>query len=67
MTNGDGSRASAEFTGHGTYKNTQGLPPAHGQTYKLAVGCFFEVVEGKIARVTNSYNLGDWLSQVSRN
>jgi steroid delta-isomerase-like uncharacterized protein len=65
MASPDGSRAAAEFICHGTYKSTcEGLPPARGQKYKLPVGCFFEVKNGKIARVTNYYNLNDWLSQV---
>lgn len=65
MTNADGTRASAEFICNGTYKVTcEGLPPARGQKYKLPVGCFFEVKEGKIARITNYYNLPDWVNQV---
>lgn len=66
MTNADGSRASAEFICNGTYKTTcEGLPKATGQKYKLPVGCFFEVKNGKIARVTNYYNMNDWLAQVN--
>jgi steroid delta-isomerase-like uncharacterized protein len=65
MTNADGSRASAEFICNGTYKVTcEGLPAARGQKYKLPVGCFFEVKNGKIARITNYYNLPDWINQV---
>ena len=65
MTNADGTRASAEFICNGTYKVTcEGLPPARGQKYKLPVGCFFEIKEGKIARITNYYNLPDWVNQV---
>ena len=65
MTNTDGSRASSEFVCNGTYKTTaEGLPTARGQKYKLPVGCFFEVKNGKIARVTNYYNMNDWLNQV---
>jgi steroid delta-isomerase-like uncharacterized protein len=65
MTSGEGKRAAAEFICHGVYKNScQGLPPAKGQKYKLPVGCFFEVKDGKISRVTNYYNMNDWLSQV---
>lgn len=66
MVNGDGSRASAEFFIRGKYlKSDEGLPPAAGQTYHLRVGAFFELVEGRISRVTNYYNLADWLRQVS--
>jgi steroid delta-isomerase-like uncharacterized protein len=65
MTNADGTRASSEFICNGTYKSSaEGLPPAKGQKYKLPVGCFFEVKAGKIARVTNYYNMNDWLNQV---
>lgn len=65
MTGQDGTRAAAEFTVLGTYLAADdGLPPAHGQTYRLAAGAFFDVRDGKIARVTNYYNLEDWLKQV---
>lgn len=65
MTSADGQRASAEFVCNGTYKATcEGLPPAKGQKYSLPVGCFFEVKGDKIARVTNYYNMNDWLKQV---
>jgi len=65
MTNADGSRAAAEYTVDGTYLSSdEGLPPAKGQTYRLRGGAFFEIRDGKIARVTNYYNLEDWLNQV---
>ena len=65
MTSSDGKHAAAEFICHGTYKATcEGLPPAKGQKYDLPVGCFFEVRGDKIARVTNYYNMNDWLKQV---
>ncbi len=65
MTNDEGTRASAEFVIHGVYKVTaEGLPPANGQKYVLPVGCFFDIKGGKIARVTNYYNLNDWLKMV---
>ncbi len=61
----DGSRGAAEFYISGTYLSTdEGLPPATGQTYRLRVGAFFDLHEGKVARVTNYYNLQDWLTQV---
>jgi steroid delta-isomerase-like uncharacterized protein len=64
-TNADGSRAAVEFTVLGTYKNTdEGLPPATGQQYKLPAGAFFEIKGGKVARISNYYNLQDWLKQV---
>ncbi len=66
LTSADGKRAAAEFNVHGVYKNTdEGLPPASGQTYVLPAGTFFEVRDGKIARVTTYYNLTDWLVQVT--
>lgn len=65
MASDDGSRASAEFTVLGEYLVTdEGLPPARGQTYRLPAGAFFEVREGRVARVTNYYNLQDWIAQV---
>lgn len=65
MASEDGSRASAEFYILGTYLQTdEGLPPAAGQTYRLRVGAFFDIRQGKVARVTNYYNLEDWLRQV---
>lgn len=66
MANDSGSRAAAEFIVHGTYKAAdEGLPPAHGQTYLLPAGAFFELDGGLIKRVTVYYNLADWISQVS--
>lgn len=60
-----GSRASAEFFIQGRYVGTdQGLPKATGQTYHLRVGAFFEIVSGKIARVTNYYNMAEWLRMI---
>ena len=65
MTDADGSRAAAEFTCSGEYLATdEGLPPANGQTYRLRAGAFFDVADGRIARVTNHYNLADWIRQV---
>jgi len=61
----DGARAAAEYVVHGEYlADDDGLPPAKGQTYVLPGGAFFEIREGKIARVTNYYNLQDWIAQV---
>lgn len=66
FVNEDGSRAAAEFVVHGTYLKTDpGLPEAHGQTYILPAGSFFDVKGGKITRVTTFYNLNDWIRQVS--
>ncbi|MDD4914295.1 MAG: nuclear transport factor 2 family protein [Methylococcales bacterium] len=65
MANEDGSRAAAEFVVMGEYLNTdEGLPEACGQTYRLPAGAFFDIRDGKVARVTNYYNLGGWIAQV---
>ncbi|MBC9207253.1 nuclear transport factor 2 family protein [Roseomonas aerophila] len=65
MTNTDGTRAAGEFTVHGTYLATDdGLPEAKGQTYILPAGAFFKIRAGRIARVSNYYNLADWVAQV---
>ena len=65
MATYDGSRVAAEFAVHGTYLEAEpGQPAAHGQTYALAGGTFFELVRGRITRVTPYYNLSDWRRQV---
>jgi steroid delta-isomerase-like uncharacterized protein len=65
MATPDGARGAAEYVVHGTYRaDDEGLPPALGQTYVLPGGAFFEVRAGRIARVSNHYNLADWLVQV---
>jgi steroid delta-isomerase-like uncharacterized protein len=65
MASADGRHAAAEFVVEGTYLATdEGLPEANGQTYTLPAGTFFEIRDGKIARVTTYYNLKDWLRQV---
>jgi steroid delta-isomerase-like uncharacterized protein len=61
----DGLRGAAEFYIRGQYLVTdEGLPEATGQEYRLRVGAFFDIRGGRIARVTNYYNLQDWLRQV---
>ncbi len=61
----DGTRAAAEYVVHGEYLvDDEGLPPARGQRYALPGGAFFDLRDGKIARVTNYYNLQDWIAQV---
>jgi len=60
-----GTRAAAEFVVHGEYlRGEPGLPPAHGQRYVLPAGAFFALRDGRVARVTNYYNLQDWIAQV---
>lgn len=62
----DGARGAAEFVVHGEYLQTDpGLPEAKGQRYILPAGGFFDIRDGKIARVTTFYNLNDWIAQVS--
>jgi len=66
MYSANGARAAAEFVVKGTYlKTDNGLPEANGQVYMLPAGAFFELRDGKVARVTNYYNLQDWIQQVS--
>lgn len=72
MAAADGRRAAAEYEVHGEYLAAdEGLPAAHGQRYVLPGGAFFEIEYdesggggGRIARVSNYYNLEDWLAQV---
>jgi steroid delta-isomerase-like uncharacterized protein len=67
MASEDGTRAAAEFVVLGEYLSTdEGLPPANGQTYRLPAGAFFDIRDGKVARITNYYNLQDWIAQVER-
>jgi steroid delta-isomerase-like uncharacterized protein len=66
MTSDDGKRAAAEFVVLGEYLVTdEGLPEAKGQKYRLPAGAFFDIRDGKVARITNYYNLEDWIAQVS--
>ena len=65
MTSADGTRAAAEYVVHGEYlADDAGLPPARGQRYVLPGGAFFAIRDGRIARVSNYYNLEDWIAQV---
>lgn len=65
MVSEDGRRVGAEYVVHGQYHHTdEGLPEARGQTYVLPGGAFFDIHEGRIARVSNYYNLQDWIAQV---
>ena len=65
MGSEDGSRGAAEFTVNGEYLATdEGLPEASGQKYVLPAGAFFDLKDGKVARISNYYNLPDWIAQV---
>lgn len=62
----DGTRGAAEFFIRGEYlADDEGLPPATGQRYRLRVGAFFEIRGGLVSRITNYYNLHEWLRQVA--
>ena len=66
LVSSDGTRAAAEFMLTGTYLKTDSdLPPAKGQQYRLRVGTFFEIENGRITRVSNHYNLQHWLRQIA--
>lgn len=67
MTEATGTRAAAEFVVHGSYiASDPGLAvAARGQSYVLPAGAFFALRDGRISRVSNHYNLADWLRQVS--
>jgi steroid delta-isomerase-like uncharacterized protein len=67
MVGADGNRAAAEFMIDGEYLQTDGkFPKAKGQKYTLRVGAFFEIKRGRITRISNHYNLQDWLKQIMR-
>ena len=67
MRTPDGRRAAAEFVVYGTYNDAaDAMPEAHGQAYALSAGAFFDIADGRIARITTYYNLNDWIDQVSR-
>ena len=66
MSDASETRFAVEFIVLGKYlKADVGLPPAHGQMYRLPAGAFLSVENGKITRVTTYYNLQAWLAQVS--
>lgn len=65
LTEPTGRRVAAEFTVYGRYlKSEEGLPPATGQSYILSAGAFFTLSDGKITRISNHYNLPEWIRQV---
>lgn len=63
----EGNKVSAEYDVHGEYLKTDGsLPAAKNQKYIIRAGSFFEIIDGKIKRVTTYYNLPQWIAMVSR-
>ena len=67
LDDASGTRAAAEFMVQGEYLHAQnGLPPARNQKYTLPAGALFTLRDGKISRISNYYNLPDWLAQVSK-
>jgi steroid delta-isomerase-like uncharacterized protein len=69
MAHPSGTRAAAEFMVHGRYLVTDpgvpaGTAEARGQNYRLPAGAFFEISEGSIKRISNHYNLPDWIRQI---
>lgn len=67
LVGSDGGHAAAEYVVSGQYLSSdEGLPAARGQRYRLAGGAFFDIAGGRITRISNYYNLSDWIAQVSR-
>jgi steroid delta-isomerase-like uncharacterized protein len=65
LVGADGTHAAAEYVVEGRYLATDaGLPEARGQCYRLPGAAFFAVQGGRITRVSNHYNLRDWLAQI---
>ena len=65
MSSPDGQRAAAEYTVHGQYvADDIGMPPARGQKYVMPGAAFFAIHDGRIRRVTDCYNVQEWLAQV---
>ena len=66
LVSDDGDHAAVEYIVSGQYLSSdEGLPPARGQRYRLPGGAFFDLVDGRISRVSNHYNLANWIAQVS--
>lgn len=67
LVSDDGRHAAAEYVVSGQYLSSdEGLPLARGQRYRLPGGAFFDIEGEKIGRISNYYNLPDWIAQVSR-
>lgn len=65
MTDEDGMHAATEFTLRGAYlSSVEGLPQATGQHYAIAAGSFFDVDDGRIARMSVHFNRTAWIEQL---
>lgn len=71
MATDGGEHAAAEFTVDGRYLETDRthpssveLPDATGQYYRIAGRALFEIRNDRIARVTDWYDMQDWVRQV---
>ena len=66
FSSADDTRAAAEFIVQGTYiKTDNSFPDARNQTYQLPAGAFFEINHAKITRITNYYNVNEWVKLIS--
>ena len=60
--------AAAEYTISGTYQVTaDGMPDANGQQFQLRAGCFFEIDDEQISRLSPHFNLVEMHRQLMRN
>lgn len=68
LVSDDGKHAAAEWVDHGTYfKDYLGMDVgAHNQKYALTGAHFFEIRDGKIARVTSYYNMTNFAAQIRK-
>lgn len=67
MTAPRGVRVAAEFTLVGTYLTTkEGFPEAHGQSYSIPAGMFFEIDDGLITRLTTYLDMALWHDMLKR-
>ncbi|MEJ1161141.1 nuclear transport factor 2 family protein [Prosthecomicrobium sp. N25] len=71
MATDSGDNAAAEFVVEGRYMETDRhhpseieLPEARGQSYRIRGRALFEIRDERIARVTDWYDLQEWLRQV---
>ncbi|MEK8081446.1 cytosolic protein [Pseudomonas sp. XK-1] len=65
LTAPSGQRAACEYSLSGEYLSTDdGLPDACGRSYQLTAASFFAIHDGKICRVSQPFNLPEWLAQV---